>query len=121
MLKAVILVACGGALGSVVRYLVGIALASSMGFPWTTLLVNVLGSLLIGLAFGYGQAVGGQASAFLLLVGMGFCGGFTTFSTFSLEGLKLLQAGLPLLYALYVVASVGLGLFAVWFGYRMAI
>jgi CrcB protein len=103
-----LLVALGGAAGSLARYGVGLALAGATGFPWATLAVNWVGSALIGLAFGLG--VSGEAR--LLLV-TGFLGGFTTFSAFSLEAATLAERSAPLA-ALYVAASVAGGLLLFW-------
>ena len=91
-------VALGGALGSVLRALMGMAVS----FPFGTLTVNVLGSFLIGAAFALGVADRTGAHPFLML---GLLGGFTTFSTFSLDALKLVQAGQISGAALYVLAS----------------
>jgi CrcB protein len=103
-----LLVALGGAAGSVLRYLVSVAALSVLGaaFPWGTLAVNVLGSAAIGVAAGAG--IEGQGR--LLLV-TGFLGGFTTFSAFSLETGALFERS-PTLAAAYVAASVALGLAA---------
>jgi CrcB protein len=103
-----LLVALGGAAGSVLRYIVSTLSIAwfGAGFPWGTLAVNVAGSALIGLAAGLGL----QGEARLLLV-TGFLGGFTTFSAFSLESAALFEKS-PLLAGAYVLASVGLGLAA---------
>jgi len=103
-----VLVAVGGAAGSVLRYLISVAALSALGpgFPWGTLAVNVLGSAAIGVAAGAGLEGQGR----LLLV-TGFLGGFTTFSAFSLETGALFERS-PGLAALYVAASVALGLAA---------
>ncbi|WP_270937328.1 fluoride efflux transporter CrcB [Falsiroseomonas oryzae] len=105
---ALLLVALGGAAGSVARYLVSVlsVTAFGAGFPWGTLAVNILGSAAIGVAAGLGV----QGSARLLLV-TGFLGGFTTFSAFSLETATLYARG-PGYAVLYVAASLGLGLAA---------
>ena len=107
-LAGVLLVALGGAVGSVARYLVSVAAFAALGpaFPWGTLAVNILGSAAIGVAAGMG--IEGQQR--LLLV-TGVLGGFTTFSAFSLETGALFERS-PLLAVLYVVASVTLGLAA---------
>jgi CrcB protein len=107
-LAGVLLVALGGAVGSVARYLVSVAALATLGagFPWGTLAVNILGSAAIGVAAGMG--IEGQQR--LLLV-TGVLGGFTTFSAFSLETGALFERS-PLLAVLYVVASVTLGLAA---------
>jgi CrcB protein len=105
---SLLMVALGGAAGSVARYLISAAAIESLGaaFPWGTLAVNILGSAAIGIAAGLGV----QGEARLLLVS-GFLGGFTTFSAFSLETGLLFERA-PALAALYVLASVGLGLAA---------
>ena len=111
-----LLVAAGGAIGSAARY--GVSLAGlhllGPGFPWATLAVNLLGSLLIGLLAGW--QVEGQARLFWVA---GVLGGFTTFSAFSLETMLLWERA-PWLAALYVAASVGLGLAAFALGWWLA-
>jgi CrcB protein len=104
-LTALLLVALGGAAGSVLRYLVSsVALAAlGDGFPWGTLAVNAAGSTAIGAL----AALGVQDHARLLLV-TGLLGGFTTFSAFSLEAAQLWHRA-PWLAALYVAASLGGG------------
>ena len=99
----------GGGLGSVVRFLVSVAVANRFGamFPFATLGINVLGSFLIGVVValsGERLSVLSDHGRFFLAVGV--CGGFTTFSTFSLESLTILQSGRPLLALVYVVLSV---------------
>ena len=111
--SSLILVALGGAAGSVLRYLVsllGLALFGA-GFPWGTLAVNVLGSGVIGVLAGLGV----QGGVRNLLV-PGFLGGFTTFSAFSLET-TLLWERAPLLAAVYAAVSVGLGAAACALGF----
>lgn len=86
-MEPVVLVGLGGAVGAVLRYLVGESLPADP-FPWGTLAVNVLGSFALGLVvFG---SVGGDAA---LLVGTGACGAFTTFSSFSVAGVRLWESG----------------------------
>ncbi len=89
---AILMVALGGAAGSVLRYLLGLWVIRAVGegFPWGTLLINVAGSFMIGwLATGARP----DAVTLRLLLMVGFCGGFTTFSSFSLQTLELLQQG----------------------------
>ncbi|MFP5503605.1 MAG: fluoride efflux transporter CrcB [Candidatus Sericytochromatia bacterium] len=109
-------VGLGGAAGAIARYYVTLALAARLGagFPYGTLLVNVTGCFLLGLV---GAAVADRA-AFLspearLLVGVGFCGAYTTFSAFGLETVALLKAGQYTAAAIYVALSNVLGLLAV--------
>ena len=111
-------VALGGAVGSVVRTAIGLALPSR--FPWATLLVNVTGSLLIGwlmTRLGPGDTVAAATMRHLLVAG--FCGGFTTFSTFSWQTLEQMQKGLWGAAALNIFLSVVLSLVAVGLGWRL--
>ena len=120
MIKNILLVAFGGAVGSVLRYLVSKWLqeASSAAFPVGTLVVNVVGCFLIGLIYG-ASARWGISGDMRLLLTVGFCGGFTTFSTFMNESLSLMRADNLLPLALYASLSVGLGLVVVWVGSRI--
>lgn len=108
-----VFVALGGALGSAARYGVGVAAARWFGadFPWGTLMVNVAG----GLAMGLLAARTEQADAARLLLGVGFLGGFTTFSAFSLETVRLMQQR-PELGLAYIAASLALSVGACWLG-----
>ncbi|MEI6106142.1 MAG: fluoride efflux transporter CrcB [Opitutae bacterium] len=111
-------VGLGGAVGSVVRTLIGMALPSR--FPWATLLINVSGSLLIGWLMsrlGPGDNVSSATMRNLLVAG--FCGGYTTFSTFSWQTFEQMQKGLWAAAALNVILSVVLSLVAVWLGWRL--
>ncbi len=82
---------------------------SSKGFPWSTLLINVLGSFLIGIAAGlFGQDRMSENAR--LFISVGILGGFTTFSTFSLEGMGLIKQGKVLEAVSYIVLSVALSL-----------
>ncbi len=101
----ILAVALGGALGSVARYLMGLAVPRTGHFPAATLAINVLGSLLLGALVRVLQELdGGPALRAFLLVGV--CGGFTTFSTFAFEGMGLFDQGQWRSGALYVLASV---------------
>lgn len=114
MLRNIILVAVGGALGSVARYLLSRAVQDSAfsPFPLGTMAVNVLGCLLIGVVCGLAAAGGVIGDDMKLLLTAGFCGGFTTFSTFVSESLSMLKAGDMLLCAAYMGGSAALGLLA---------
>jgi len=112
------LVALGGALGSVSRFLLGPALqrAFDATFPVGTLFINVVGSLILGFVLGLaaeGVDVRPEARAFIAI---GFCGGFTTFSTFSYEAVRLLEDGEGSRAALYIMASVVLSIGAAFIG-----
>jgi len=116
-LHLILAVAFGGAIGSVARYLVGIESGKLFGlnFPWGTLIINIVGSFMIG-AFVESFALRWDLSQFWrVFLTIGICGGFTTFSTFSLDAYLLLDRGQVLAGGAYVIASVVLsiaGLFA---------
>lgn len=117
MLRNILLVAIGGAIGSVCRYLLsGISVAS---WPWGTFAVNILGSLFIGLLVGL-VSKGIVSPEIKLLLVTGFCGGFTTFSTFANESFSMMKAGDALQMALYLAASVVIGILAVWLGMNVS-
>jgi CrcB protein len=115
---ALLWIALGGALGSVARALVGQLVAAR--FPWATLLVNVAGSLLIGWTMArLGGLEPGPAARTQAFVVVGFCGGFTTFSTFSWQTLEQLVRGQWGLAAANIALSVAGCLAAVWLGLRL--
>lgn len=89
--QAIIWVALGGALGAVGRYLVELVLKTASGFPWATMSVNILGSLLMGLVIGWLSRQNGGSDALRLFVAVGILGGFTTFSAFSMDLFTLLE------------------------------
>jgi len=113
----VLLVALGGAAGSLARLGVGVAAARLLGlaFPWGTLIVNVIGCLAMG---AMAARIGPENEDLRLFIGTGVLGGFTTFSAFSLETVRLLEHQ-PGLAALYVVASVALSVGACWMGLQL--
>lgn len=113
MIKQIALVALGGGVGSVLRYLVSVWFSKQLSgaFPWGTFVVNITGCLFIGFLFGLIARFGLHELRLLLIVG--FCGGYTTFSAFSVENLRLIETGNYMLFILYVVTSVLLGLIAV--------
>ena len=115
----VLYVALGSALGGVCRYLVSLALNAPKGFPWGTFAVNVAGALAIGLLSGW-LAKGEHAATIRLFAVVGFCGGFTTFSTFSNEAFKMLESAQWGQAAVYVLGSVFAGLAAVALGYLVS-
>jgi CrcB protein len=118
MLWSVLLVGLGGAAGSIFRYLISIYINKwfPTAFPVATFTANIVGCLIIGILFGLFAK--GQLShpdyKFLLVTG--FCGGFTTFSTFSSETLLLFQSGNAGIALTYIAFSIVLGLGAVWLG-----
>ncbi len=120
MTLAYLWVALGGALGSVLRFWISNLSAARWGetFPWGTLIANVSGSLLIGILAGCSGPNGGwfasDTARKLLMIGV--CGGYTTFSSFSLQTLTLAQQGQWLRAGLNILGSVALCLIAVWLG-----
>ena len=124
---ASVYVALGGAGGALARYQLGRAMTRWLGsdamvvFPWATLAVNTIGSLLMGLLAGFLVRSGsGDADGWRLLVGVGVLGGFTTFSAFSLEMAMLIQRGQVGLAGLYALLSLGLGVTGLIFGITVA-
>lgn len=107
----------GGGLGSICRYSIGAYLiqASSNRLPWATFAANALGCLLIGLLMGYFERT--HANWLYLLLVTGFCGGFTTFSTFSNECVQLLRQGLYTTALCYMTLSLFIGFTAVGVGF----
>ena len=115
-------IALGGALGSVARFVTVTASNRLIGtsFPYGTLLVNVLGSFAIGFIATIMLRKYADAESARYFLTTGFLGGFTTFSAFSLELLQLMQGGETALALLYILASIVLGLLAVFAGFALA-
>ncbi len=115
MIRDILLVGAGSFFGGIGRYLVSQLMRSvGSGFPWGTFTVNILGSLIIGALWGITSRHANPTVSLFLMVG--FCGGFTTFSTFSKESLALLQSGNYTTFALYAIGSVVIGILAVLAG-----
>ena len=112
MLKDFLLVGIGGGIGSMLRYGI-MLLAKFFTFPSTvgTIFVNIVGSLVIGVLLATCDK-----NSWQLLLAIGLCGGFTTFSTFSLQTVELLKSGHTFTGVVYIVSSVVLCLVAVWAG-----
>ena len=121
-LRAVMLVAAGGALGAVSRWAAGAWFARRFGtrFPWGTLAVNLAGCLALGFVLALLEERLPQSDMWRPLVAVGFLGAFTTFSTFCWEGDALLRDGEWMRAAAYVLASVAVGLLAVRVGVHAA-
>jgi CrcB protein len=115
-LQLIAAVALGGALGSVARYLAGIGAGKlfGLGFPWGTLIINIAGSFLIGAFVELFALRLNLSQPIRVFLTVGFCGGFTTFSTFSLESYLLMERGEMIPAALYIVASVVLSIVALF-------
>lgn len=116
--RSIILVGIGGFLGSVARYLVAIAFAgqSYSTFPYATLAVNVLGCFLIGLVLALADRGNLISPDWGIFLTTGFCGGFTTFSSFSFENIKLLHDGEFIYLAVNIILSVAVCLAATYLG-----
>ena len=115
-MNTILWVGVGGAIGSMLRYLIQRQLNAD--FPLGTLSVNVLGCLLIGIIGA--MVVKNQINEVWRLTLMaGFCGGFTTFSSFTLESLQLLQQNRYLFFTVYTISNVVIGLLATFAGYKI--
>ena len=120
-MKHLILVFLGGGIGSVLRFLIGKWLNSpTTGIPYGTFAANIIGSLLIGIILGVAAKNNTLSSNQTLLLATGFCGGFTTFSTFAYENHVFLKSGDFTSFALYTVASFIIGFLAVFAGMYLA-
>lgn len=116
-MKQLLLVFLGGGFGSTFRYLLSKYLNSSAtGIPYGTFAANILGSLLIGIILGMATKHGTISEEYKLLLATGFCGGFTTFSTFAYENHVFLKSGDFMTFALYTIASFVVGFAAVFLG-----
>lgn len=115
MFNNILLVGMGGATGSILRYLCQRSLNAV--FPYGTLLVNVAGCLLIGLLWGLFSKQVDETKRLLFITG--FCGGFTTFSSFTFEGVQLMMDQRWLSFIVYTVASVAGGLAATFIGFKI--
>lgn len=118
MIRTILLIALGGGIGSVFRYITSVIIQKYYAaiFPLATFIVNILGCLLIGIIMGLlekNQISNTYLKWFLIT---GFCGGYTTFSAFGYENISLLQSNNAGLMLLYIGTSIIIGLFAVWFG-----
>ena len=122
MIKSLLIVGTGSFIGGAMRYWLSTLMKSAcgQGFPWGTLMVNLLGCFLFGMLF----AVFGKSSAtdntLYLLLTTGVCGGFTTFSTFANESVQMLQQGNTWGFVGYVATSVVAGLALIALGYGVA-
>ena len=121
MIRNVLLVACGGGLGSVARYLCQrwLSMHYPQHFPWGTFAVNLSGCLLIGIFWGLTMRSFAANEHWKLFLMTGICGGFTTFSAFTLEGVGLIRENKAGLLFLYIGGSVVAGLLATYAGMKL--
>ena len=118
MLRQILLVALGSALGGIARFLAskGLYDAAPMQFPLPTLVVNVLGCFLIGLFYAISERTGLMTADTRLFLTTGLCGGFTTFSAFAYENIVLMRNGTYSMVLVYITASVVMGILATFVG-----
>jgi CrcB protein len=117
-MKQILFVGLGGAVGSVLRYLTHVITMKhyAASFPLATFMVNFAGCFIAGMFFGLISQETSEAQNLKLLLITGFCGGFTTFSAFALENVRLVNSGNTTTAVLYTIASIAAGLLAVWIG-----
>lgn len=116
MIRSILLIGCGSFLGGICRFLLARLVGAQLSgtFPFGTFAVNIAGCFLIGIFYGLSEH--GLSPGVRLFLTVGFCGGFTTFSTFACESLELAKAGSICSFAFYAALSVFLGILAVHAG-----
>jgi CrcB protein len=121
MIYNFLLVGLGGSVGSIARYLCQKWFNENYPhpFPWGTFTVNLAGCFLIGIIYAVSEKTTLLSPQTRLLLITGFCGGFTTFSTFAFENMNLLRSGDTMYFLIYTIASVVLGIAAVFAGIIM--
>lgn len=118
VLRNILIVGGGSFFGGAARYVLSLLMKElGKGFPWATLAANLLGCLIIGCLWGFFSRIGNESGNWALFLTVGFCGGFTTFSTFSKEALIMLQSGNVWGFAAYVAVSVIIGIALLALGY----
>ena len=117
-MKQILFVGIGGAAGSILRYLTHVLTLKyySASFPLATFIVNVAGCFLAGLIVGMITQETTEAQNLRFLLITGFCGGFTTFSAFALENVRLMNSGSATIAVMYTLVSIAAGLLAMWIG-----
>lgn len=117
-MKEFLIVGFGGLVGSMSRYATSLLLARTQSdFSWGTWIANVAGCLLIGIFYGLSEKFQWFTPEWRLFLTTGFCGGYTTFSAFAFENLKLLEAGDYWTFSIYSLSSFAIGILAVALGY----
>ena len=106
-MKNIFYIFLGGGLGSILRYAISkLFMADKSSFPWSTLIANFIGCFIIGIVLGWFINSNKQYSDLYVFLSIGFCGGLTTFSTFSVEGLAYLKNGDLLIFITYLLFSI---------------
>jgi fluoride exporter len=118
MTKTLLIIGFGGGLGSIARYLTGTVINKlfTIQFPIGTFVANAVGCLAIGIVYGLSERYAWFSPEWRFFLATGFCGGYTTFSTFAFENLNLLQTNQFGTFAVYSLSSFITGLLAVWIG-----
>jgi CrcB protein len=118
MYKHIILIGFGGMIGCIARYLTASSLTRLIpsAFPYGTFAVNILGCLLVGVIYGLSNRFHWLTPEWRFFLATGFCGGYTTFSSFAFENIELIQQSNYLVFIFYSIASFTLGLLAVFIG-----
>ncbi|MBM3177973.1 MAG: fluoride efflux transporter CrcB [Bacteroidetes bacterium] len=121
-MKELLLAGLGGMAGSMLRYVIGVAAIRQFNnpFPTGTFIINSVGCLLIGIIMALSEKAGWLPREYRVLLTVGFCGGFTTFSAFAWENIKLIQNGSWTVAAAYIFFSVLSGLLLTWGGYQLS-
>ena len=121
MFKAMIIAGLGGFIGTCLRFLTGklAHVITVSAFPWGTFAVNIIGSFVIGIFFGLAEKTHVISPSMNVFLITGFCGGFTTFSTFSLDTFNLYHTGDLMLAGLNILLNAVICICAVWAGYRI--
>ena len=116
--RILFLIGTGGFLGSIARYFTALILTRHFpsSFPYGTFAANIIGCLIIGIVFGLSERFNWLTPEWRIFLTTGFCGGFTTFSSFAYENIRLLQKGDYLIFASYSISSFAIGLLAVFIG-----
>jgi CrcB protein len=117
MLRELLLVGLGGATGSMLRFAISFLIRAN-GFPLATLVINITGSFLLGIVIAFSEK-NVAADPWKYLLAIGLCGGFTTFSTFSMESLELIKQQQYFLLITYLLTSILFGIAAVWAGHLL--